>query len=231
MGLPRWKPAPFPASVRPRSLVVAVAAVGMWSTRQRCPSAATCPQRFPDRRARLLSASGRPATGGGGDRCTTRLENAHGTVFRELFYRWHPWSGTRVAIHEAIEKVDGVVFRCTLSGSQADRWLEVPAWMFDRAACPDALHLATAPFVSVDALSALTDLLQQALKASSTSSNAPLSGACRSSHDQNRGEAHDHVEIGATASNSGRAPKASEKRQSSADRSVRRRRRRRRGGS
>jgi hypothetical protein len=30
----------------------------------------------------------------------------------------------RVAIHEAIEKADGIVFRCTLSGSAADRWLE-----------------------------------------------------------------------------------------------------------
>ena len=71
-----------------------------------------------------------------------------------------------MAIHEAIEKADGAVFRCTLSGSEADRWLEVPAWMFDRAACPDALRLATAPFVSAGALSALIDLLQQALKGS-----------------------------------------------------------------
>ena len=71
-----------------------------------------------------------------------------------------------MAIHEAIEKADGVVFRCTLSGSEADRWLEVPAWMFDRAACPDELRPADRiPFVSVGALSALTDLLQQALKA------------------------------------------------------------------
>src|SRR5882672_7164072 len=30
-----------------------------------------------------------------------------------------------------------VVFRCTLDGSQADRWLEVPALMFDRTAYPD----------------------------------------------------------------------------------------------
>ena len=69
-------------------------------------------------------------------RCTTRFKNAHGTVFRELLYPWHPWFGTRVAIHEAADKVDGVVFRCTLSGAAADRWLEVPAWMFERAACP-----------------------------------------------------------------------------------------------
>ena len=45
----------------------------------------------------------------------------------------------RVAIHEAVDKADGVVFRCTLSGSAADRWLEVPAWMFDRARCLDPL--------------------------------------------------------------------------------------------
>ena len=43
----------------------------------------------------------------------------------------------RVAIHEAVDKADGVVFRCTLSGSAADRLLEVPAWMFDRARCLD----------------------------------------------------------------------------------------------
>ena len=70
-----------------------------------------------------------------------------------------------MAIHEAIEKVDGVVFRCTLSVSAADRWLEVPAWMFERVACADASSVVTAPFVSVDALSALRDLLQQALAA------------------------------------------------------------------
>jgi hypothetical protein len=39
----------------------------------------------------------------------------------------HPWFGAQVAVHEAIEKANGVVFRCTLSGSGADRWLEVPA--------------------------------------------------------------------------------------------------------
>jgi hypothetical protein len=63
----------------------------------------------------------------------------------------------RVAIHGAVDKADGVVFRCTLSGSAADRWLEVPAWMFDRAACPDPPRLTALPFVSMDALSALSD--------------------------------------------------------------------------
>ena len=121
------------------------------------------------------------------ERCTTKFKNAHGTVFRELLYHWHPWFGMRVAIHEAVDKADGVVFRCTLSGSVADRWLEVPAWMFDRAICPDPPRLTASPFISMDELSALSDLLRQVLKLPPSSSNAPDSGASGSSHDQNRG--------------------------------------------
>jgi hypothetical protein len=106
----------------------------------------------------------RQSSSGASDRCTTRFKNAHGTVFRELLYHWHPWFGMRVAIHETVDKADGVVFRCTLSGSAADRWLEVPAWMFDRARCLDPPRLTASPFVSMDALSVLSDLLRQALK-------------------------------------------------------------------
>jgi hypothetical protein len=65
--------------------------------------------------------------------------------------------------------------------------------MFDRAACPHPPRLITSPFVSMDALSMLSDLLRRALKPPLSSSNAPHSGASKSSHDQNRGEAHDHA--------------------------------------
>jgi hypothetical protein len=64
---------------------------------------------------------------GVGSGCTTRLENAHVTEFRELLYPWHPWSGLRIGIHEAIERPGGVVFRCDLTASDANRWLEIPA--------------------------------------------------------------------------------------------------------
>jgi hypothetical protein len=73
----------------------------------------------------------------------------------------------QVAIHEAVDKADGVVFRCALNGSAADRWLEVPAWMFDRTACPHPLQLTASPFVGMNALLALSELLRQA-------SNTPL---------------------------------------------------------
>src|SRR6266511_5458729 len=95
--------------------------------------------------------------------------------------------------------------------------------MFDRARCLDSPRLTASPFVSMDALSVLSDLLRQALKPPLSSSNAPHSGASRSSHDQNRGEAHDHAKPGTTASDAGRTAKASAKRPLPADRPVRRR--------
>jgi hypothetical protein len=70
----------------------------------------------------------------------------------------------QVAIHETVDKAGGVVFRCTLSGSDADRWLEVPAWMFERAACLDVPPLATSPFISTGALSTLAALVGHLLK-------------------------------------------------------------------
>src|SRR5215468_6255380 len=104
------------------------------------------------------AASGSPAGNAGVLNCTTTFENAHRTVPREVLYRHHPWFGRRVCVHGSVDKADDVVFRCTLDGSQADRWLEVPAWMFDRTACPDAELLTAQPFVSIDALAALSAL-------------------------------------------------------------------------
>jgi hypothetical protein len=106
----------------------------------------------------------RQGFGAVGGRCTTAVENAHKTVLREVLYRHHPWFGRRVCVHGAVDKAGYVFFLCTLEGSQADRWLEVPAWMFDRMACPDLEPLTARPFVSIDALAALSALLDLALK-------------------------------------------------------------------
>jgi len=135
------------------------------------------------------TARPRGLRGACGPRCTTRFENAHRTVLREVLYRHHPWFGRRVCVHKAVDKTDDGVFRCTLDGSRAERWLEVPAWMFDRTACADAEPLTAQPFVSIDALAALSALLDLALK-NRTPSVALLSGASRASHDENRGETH-----------------------------------------
>src|ERR1700678_104861 len=172
-------------------------------------------------RGRLGRACVRQGSSADACGCRTRLKNAHGTVFRELLYPWHPWSTMRVAVHEAIGKTDGYVFRCTLSGLDAERWLEVPAWMFERTACPDPPRLVTLPFVSMSSLTSLSDLIGPFSKNLSATSDALPSGASGSSHDQNRRKAHDHADIGATVTDTGAEPKAPTKRRSPADRSVR----------
>ena len=120
----------------------------------------------------------------------TQFENTHGTRSCEVLYRWHPWMGVRVFIHAAVQRIDGVVFRCTLSGSDADRWLEVPAWMFDRAACLERATLSAIPCVSALAPSTLAQLLLSVSKARTKALSLSPSGASGVSRDQNRGEAH-----------------------------------------
>jgi hypothetical protein len=85
---------------------------------------------------------------------TTRRQNAHGIAEYELLYPWHPWAGCLVHIHEVVEKAGGEVFRCSLSGQASGRWLEIPAWMFDRAACA-AWRVGAAPYVEIAVLTAL----------------------------------------------------------------------------
>src|SRR5258708_1864682 len=121
-------------------------------------------------------------------RCTTKLKNTHGTEFREPLYPWHPWFGLRVGVHAAIERSGGTVFRCSLSGSDADRWLEVPAWMFDRSACAK-VRVADA-HVDLAALTNLAAFLRHMRNGRLTSSNAPLSGLSILSPHPNRGRPH-----------------------------------------
>ncbi len=92
-----------------------------------------------------------------------------------------------------VERSDGIVFRCNLTGSDADRWLEIPAWMFDRSACARA-HVAAAARADLAALTTLAALLRYVLNDSFASSNA------RVSRDQNRAGHHakaDEADVGA----------------------------------
>src|SRR5271168_2012318 len=186
-----WKCVCWLSFIKPPRVLSAVSdpPVGMWSTRLRCPHVHR--PWAAGLRARRPSARDSRAPDEGGAGCTTRFENAHGNSSQELVYRWHPWCDRRVWVREAIEKPGGLVFRCALSDSVADRGLEVPAWMFDRAACAKRAMLSDAPFARMAALSALADLLAGALKArASPPSNLPLFGASRVSRDQNRGDPH-----------------------------------------
>ena len=75
-----------------------------------------------------------------------------------MLYPWHPWAGRSVHVHEVIEKAGWVAFRCSLSGVASGRRLEVPVWMFDRAASQD-WQVGATPVASVAALGALVALL------------------------------------------------------------------------
>ena len=68
-----------------------------------------------------------------GGHCTTRFEKTHKSSGVRCCTRIIPWFAHEVWVHAVIEKTDGVFFSCTLDGTETDRFLEIPAWMFDRA--------------------------------------------------------------------------------------------------
>ena len=90
--------------------------------------------------------------------CTTERQNTHVTDRREVLYPWHPWFGRSVYVHSVVDKPGDAVFRCNLTGRRSDRLLEVPVWMFDRAACASCRRSGSA-HVSLEALSALAGLV------------------------------------------------------------------------
>ena len=140
-------------------------------------------------RSRLDPGRGRQARREVALRCTTKLKNAR-TEFCELLYRFHPWSGFPIAIHEAINKPDGVVFRCDIVDSDSDRWREIPAWMFDRSACAKVRLVATDPHADMSALVALASLLRDVLHDPAVVSNIPDSIVSNLSRDPNQGDVH-----------------------------------------
>jgi hypothetical protein len=145
-------------------------------------------------RSRRDPASERQGSNAGACGCTTRSGNAHKTdkaEEREVLYPWHPWVGCVVLVHEVIDKADGVVLRCSRDGEATGRWLELPAWMFDRAACLP-MQVARRPRVDFGALSALSVLLAETVGCDgrTSSSNTPVSGSAREPCDQNPGDAH-----------------------------------------
>jgi|GEM_PF-3101188 len=93
--------------------------------------------------------------------CTTERQNTHVTDRREVLYPWHPWSGQSVFVHDLIDKPGDAVFRCNLTGRRSDRLLEVPVWMFDRAACVACRRVDVA-HVGLDTLTGLAEFVRDA---------------------------------------------------------------------
>ena len=83
------------------------------------------------------------------------------------------------------------MFRCSHDGGASGRLLELHIWMFNRAACT-LMRVETFPQADIAALQALRALIDATAigDVGHASSNAPVSGAARASHDQNWGEVH-----------------------------------------
>ena len=105
-----------------------------------------------------------PSSRAAGRSCTSRQRNTHSTELRQVRYPWHPWFGQSVTVYEALAKGGSRICRCGFDDERNDRSLEVPAWMFEPAAC-DRLRLADVPIVDCQALIELKAVLQGALRA------------------------------------------------------------------
>jgi hypothetical protein len=117
-------------------------------------------------------------------RCRRRQHNAHVTERREVLYPWHPWFGMTVHIHQVVEKRLIGTLRCSVDGAASGRWLELPAWMFDRAICLP-ITLASSPRAHLAALQSLRELFIE-LRQSLPAMAAAGSGAQKNPRHQNR---------------------------------------------
>src|SRR5215471_7757886 len=152
--------------------------------RASCPVARTGAARLPQR----PMASANRGSNADARHCTKRQDNAHKIEELEVLYPWHPWFGRVVHVHEVIEQRASGVLHCSPDGDASRRWLEVPQWMFDRAACL-AIRMAALPRVDTAALLALKACLADASGAGLCDgplSNASASGARRSSCNKNQ---------------------------------------------
>jgi hypothetical protein len=102
----------------------------------------------------------RPGRDGSELDCRTERCETHVTEALEVLYPWHPWFGRVVYIHKVIEHGGQRIFRCDPSEKQTARCMDVPAWMFDRAACL-RVRRADTPRVELGALICLKALLAE----------------------------------------------------------------------
>src|SRR5216683_29109 len=145
------------------------------------------PRPAADGRSRRGPASERQGSNAASPNCRSRQQNAHVTEERRVLYPWHPWFGLTVHVHEAVERRGTSTFRCSLDGRVTGRWLELPAWMFELAACVP-MRIAPSPQTSGTALAALRALLRDAagISARPPLLNVPVSGVGRDPCHQDR---------------------------------------------
>jgi hypothetical protein len=102
----------------------------------------------------------------------------------EVLYPWHPWFGRVVYIYDVIERGGERSFRCDLGEKQTARCMQMPAWMFDRAACLRIQRTDT-PQVELAGLICLKALLANVANRTSTVTTVVGARHCF----ENRGDA------------------------------------------
>src|SRR6267143_7306218 len=95
-----------------------------------------------------------------GIRDTSSQSKTHSIESQEVRYRWHPWYGRAVWIHEDLEKHGEGIRRCRSENNVKARPLELPAWMFDEERCR-SMEIRSAARVDCKALQRLKELLKQ----------------------------------------------------------------------
>src|SRR5262245_45492921 len=103
------------------------------------------------------SAAGCPGTGAGAARCRTPQHKTTLIDVRSVRYPFHPWFGQEVYVLAQGRRHGQAVLDCRVDLDNA-RTLEVPAWMFDDAACV-AAAVTSQPRVCFQALRRLRRLL------------------------------------------------------------------------
>src|SRR6266850_5686344 len=93
-------------------------------------------------------------------RGTSSQSKTHSIESQEVRYRWHPWYGRAVWIHEDLEKHGEGIRRCRSENNVKARPLELPAWMFDEERCR-SMEIRSAARVDCKALQRLKELLKQ----------------------------------------------------------------------
>jgi hypothetical protein len=101
----------------------------------------------------------------GDSRCATLPHNVQKTKLT-VHYRWHPWFERSVDAIRTIRRETEVSIRVEYSVGNRQRWIDVPAWMFDTTACA-AMIATQSPAVSCFALVELKALLSHAVSSES----------------------------------------------------------------
>jgi hypothetical protein len=100
----------------------------------------------------------RPTIDGRGKHCRTTRSTTPNYQVQTVYYPWHPFHDQQVSVVRLFAKRGVELCRCRPLDQVESRYLELPAWMLDRARCL-TMRLESQPHVSWQALVTLKQLI------------------------------------------------------------------------